>query len=80
MGMVGIASLADRFLEGGLVALAVGGAAIAAAHPATDFALDLADEFLLDEIKKGWSPRLFLDDLRKLSKVVKEPLPSAKDP
>jgi hypothetical protein len=31
-----------------------------------DFALDLVDEFLLSKLTKGWSPKMFIDDLEKL--------------
>lgn len=44
-----------------------GAALIKAAEPAVDFALDLVDEFLLDGLTKGWSPRVFVDDIRKIS-------------
>lgn len=48
-----------------------GAALIKAAEPAVDFALDLVDEFLLDGLTKGWSPRVFVDDIRKLSEKPK---------
>jgi hypothetical protein len=47
----------------------LGGLMAQAAHPAVDFGLDLLDEFLLDGLKKGWHPRMFFNDLRKLEKI-----------
>lgn len=35
-------------------------------EPASDFALDLLDEFLISRLTKGWTPRMFFDDLRKV--------------
>ena len=39
------------------------------AGPAVDFTLDLLDEFLLEGLRKGWHPRMFFNDLRKLEKI-----------
>jgi hypothetical protein len=42
----------------------VGGAALAKAiEPAIDPGLDLVDEFLLDGLLKGWTPRMFIEDM-----------------
>lgn len=49
-----------------------GAAIIKAAEPAVDFAIDLVDEFLLDGLTKGWTPRVFIDDLRKLQQYNKD--------
>jgi hypothetical protein len=46
---------------------AIGGVAVAKTlEIGSDLALDLADEFLISELTKGWSPRMFFDDLRRL--------------
>ena len=37
-------------------------------EPAADFALDMLDECLIGGLTKGWTPRMFFDDLRKISK------------
>ena len=50
----------------------LGGVAAQAAGPAVEFALDLLDEFLLDGLRKGWHPRMFFDDLRKLDRIENE--------
>lgn len=54
---------------GTLIGGAEGGAAGAITgkllEPAADFALDLLDEFLISGLTKGWTPRMFFDDLRK---------------
>lgn len=34
-------------------------------EPAADLALDMVDEFLISGLTKGWTPRMFFDDLRK---------------
>jgi len=56
---------------GALIGGAEGGAtgAITAKllEPAADFALDLLDEFLISGLARGWTPRMFFDDLRKAS-------------
>nr|WP_315425690.1 hypothetical protein [uncultured Albidiferax sp.] len=58
-------------LIAGVPGSVTGAALIKAAEPAVDFALDLVDEFLLDGLTKGWSPRVFVDDIRKLSEKPK---------
>jgi hypothetical protein len=46
---------------------ALGGAAVGKAlDVGADWALDLIDEFLVSGLTKGWSPRMFFDDLGKL--------------
>jgi hypothetical protein len=46
---------------------AVGGAAVGKTlEVGADWALDLIDEFLISGLTKGWSPRMFFDDLGKL--------------
>jgi hypothetical protein len=37
-------------------------------EPLADLGLDLLDAFLLDGLTKGWTPRMFFDDLNKLKK------------
>jgi len=56
---------------------ALGGAAAAkAVETGADFTLDLVDEFLIGGLTKGWSPRMFFDDLAKLRAGKDEGLPS----
>jgi hypothetical protein len=50
----------------GMPGSAIGAAVLKAAEPAVDFALDLVDAVLIDGLTKGWSPRIFVDDLRKM--------------
>jgi hypothetical protein len=45
-------------VSGGLVAKLL--------EPAAEFGLDLVDNFLLDRLLRGWTPRMFFDDLKKL--------------
>jgi hypothetical protein len=46
---------------------AVGGAAVGKTlEVGADWALDLIDEFLISGLTKGWSPRMFFDDLGRL--------------
>jgi hypothetical protein len=39
--------------------------------PAADLGLDLLDEFLISGLTKGWTPRMFFDDLRKIAHTEK---------
>lgn len=57
---------AGHALEGALPGALMGSIIAQAAGPAVDFALDLVDEFVLDGLRKGWHPRMFFDDLRRL--------------
>ncbi|MGU5682060.1 hypothetical protein [Aeromonas allosaccharophila] len=48
---------------------AAGGAGVAKLlEPAADFGLDMLDEFVLSGLMKGWTPKIFFDDLAKLEK------------
>lgn len=53
---------------GGSIA-GIGGAAFGVSlskiiEPAADIGIDLIDEFFLDGLAKGWSPRIFFDDIK----------------
>ncbi|MNE96669.1 hypothetical protein D3C80_1948950 [compost metagenome] len=37
-------------------------------EPAADFGLDMLDEFVLSGLTKGWTPKIFLGDIEKLTK------------
>ena len=37
-------------------------------EPAADFGLDMLDEFVLSGLTKGWTPKIFFDDLNRLEK------------
>jgi hypothetical protein len=56
IGMAVESPFAGAFL-GGLASIASVGA---------DFGLDIVDQFLLDGLTKGWTPRVFFDDVRAL--------------
>lgn len=49
----------------GPVGTAVGGVLGTMVEPAADFALDMVDEYLISELTKGWTPRMFFDELNK---------------
>lgn len=51
---------------GGVEGAEVGAVAGKVLEPAVHLGLDLIDSFLLERITKGWTPRMFFDDLRKL--------------
>lgn len=51
---------------GGVTGSVAGATAAKFIEPAADVALDLVDEFLIDGLTKGWTPRMFIDDLREL--------------
>ena len=59
---------------------AAGGAGAAKLlEPAADFGLDLLDEFVLSGLMKGWTPKIFFDDVRKLEKFNKANSADAKN-
>ncbi|CAA0242133.1 MULTISPECIES: hypothetical protein [Klebsiella] len=37
------------------------------AGPITDYILDMADEYLFSELTKGWTPKIFINDIKQLS-------------
>lgn len=48
---------------------AIGGAGVAKIlEPAADLGLDMLDEFVLSGLTKGWTPKMFLEDVGKLEK------------
>lgn len=53
-------------IEGSLSGAAWGAVASKILEPLVDLGLDLVDAFLLERLLKGWTPRIFLDDLRQL--------------
>lgn len=48
----------------------VGATAAKLIDPATDIVLDLVDQFLIDGLTKGWTPKMFFDDLKKLKNLT----------
>lgn len=51
---------------------ALGGAGVAKAlEPAADIGLDMLDEFVLSGLTKGWTPKMFFEDVEKLEKSNK---------
>lgn len=46
----------------------IGGALGAAVSPLTNVGLDMLDEYMISEMTKGWTPRMFFDELRSLEK------------
>jgi hypothetical protein len=69
LGLALAGAAAGHFAEGALPGALAGGLIAQGAGPAVDFSLDLLDEFLLDGLRKGWHPRLFFNDLRRLEQV-----------
>lgn len=69
LALASVGAALGHAAEGALPGALVGGVAAQAAGPAVEFALDLLDEFLLDGLRKGWHPRMFFDDLRKLDRI-----------
>lgn len=57
---------------------AMGGAGVAKLlEPAADLGLDMLDEFVLSGLTKGWTPKMFLEDIDKLEKSNKSMQPIA---
>lgn len=59
-------------LIAGPVGIAGGAAAGKILEPAADLGLDLIDEFILSGLTKGWTPRMFFDDLNALRATSRE--------
>ena len=66
VALASIGAAVGHIAEGAVPGAVAGGLIAQGAGPAVDFTLDLVDEFLLDGLRKGWRPRMFFDDLRKL--------------
>ena len=45
----------------------IGAAGMQLANPVTDYILDMADEYLISELTKGWTPKLFISELESLN-------------
>ena len=71
IALASVGAVAGRVAEGAVSGAVAGGLIAQAAGPTVDFTLDLLDEFLLNGLRKGWTPRIFFDDLRKLERVEK---------
>jgi hypothetical protein len=69
VALASVGAVAGHTAEGSLPAAFAGGAIAQLASPVVEFGLDLLDEFLLGGLRKGWHPRMFFNDLRKLAKV-----------
>lgn len=65
---------------GALIAGPVGatsGASVAKAlEPVADFGLDMLDEFVLPGLMKGWTPKMFFNDIEKLEKTKNQKQPN----
>lgn len=53
-------------LIAGPVGALAGAGALRATEPLADIGLDLLDEFVLDGILKGWTPKIFFEDIHKI--------------
>lgn len=61
-----LGGVTGHVVEGTLPAAVAGGLIAQAAGPAVEGVLDFLDELLLDGLRKGWHPRMFFNDLKKL--------------
>lgn len=52
----------------GQIGMALGATAATIAEPVIGPVVDLVDDYLLDGLTKGWTPRLFIEDLKQLEK------------
>lgn len=50
----------------GPMGTAIGGVAGSLLSPSADLALDMLDEYFITELLKGWTPRMFFDEINKL--------------
>lgn len=74
--LASVGAIAGHAAEGAVPGAIAGGLIAQAAGPTVEFTLDLLDEFLLDGLRKRWTPRMFFDDLRKLERVERGSLTS----
>jgi len=58
---------AGALIEASALGAVAGGVAGKVLESVADLGLDLLDNFLLDGLLKGWSPRMYFDDLKKWS-------------
>jgi hypothetical protein len=72
LALASVGAVVGHVAEGAVSGAVAGGIIAQAAGPTVEFTLDLLDEFLLDGLRKGWHPRMFFDDLRRLERVEKE--------
>jgi hypothetical protein len=78
--LASVGAVAGHALEGALPGAFAGGVIAQGAAPAVDLVLDLVDEFLLNGLRKGWCPRMFFEDLRKLQRANLPNSPSPGSP
>ena len=65
MAMTSIGMGVGALIAGPLGAV-VGPAAVKMLEPVADVGLDLVDEFLISGLTRGWTPKMFIEDVRKL--------------
>jgi hypothetical protein len=68
IAMASIGAGIGAAISGSLEGATWGAAAGKVLEPAADLGLDLLDAFLLGKVTKGWTPRMFFDDLKRISK------------
>ncbi|MFM0162904.1 hypothetical protein PQR39_21130 [Paraburkholderia sediminicola] len=61
----GVAAAIESRLDGAVIAAGVAAAKII--EPIADLGLDLLDQFVLDGLIKGWTPRMFFEDMEQWS-------------
>lgn len=66
--MTAIGAGVGAALHGSIEGTAIGSLVGGLAEPAAGLGLDLLDKFLLEGLQKGWTPRMFFDDIKKLKK------------
>jgi hypothetical protein len=69
LALASVEAVTGHAAEGAVSGAVAGGIIAQAAGPTVEFTLDLLDEFLLDGLRKGWHPRMFFGDLRRLECV-----------
>jgi hypothetical protein len=64
--LASLGGVIGHLVEGTLPGAVAGGLIAQTAGPAVEGALDFLDELLLDGLRKGWHPRMFFNDLKRL--------------
>jgi hypothetical protein len=70
LAMTAIGTGAGAVIDQGLAGFAAGALISKIAEPAVDLGLDLLDEYLLNNLTKGWQPRMFFDTLKNLRETT----------
>ncbi|WP_151038059.1 hypothetical protein [Erwinia billingiae] len=67
VSMMILGSYAGSLIDAHLGPIIGGAVGMKVAEPITNYALDMADDYLFSEITKGWTPKVFIEEFKSLS-------------